>query len=171
MAEARKIFTHLPAAIPMVGSNGISRCRRAVDDGHRAINAGNACATSGNDHHAVHPALDQPVDRIRLHGDLTARIGDQHAITRVDSRLLDGLRNLWKERIGNIGQDEPENARSAGAKRPARRTRHIAQLARRLADTFHQFGRNAALAGQRIGHGCHRHAECRCYRAQIGGRS
>lgn len=110
VAKACQIVAHLPAAIPMVGGDGVSGRRRAVDDGDRAIDAGDARAAAGNDDHAVHSALDQPVDGIRLHGDLAASIGNQHAITGRDCCFFDGLCDLWEKRVGDIGQDEPQNA-------------------------------------------------------------
>ncbi|MND91798.1 hypothetical protein D3C80_839350 [compost metagenome] len=110
MAKPRQIFANLPAAIPMVGGNRISGCRGTVDNRNRAIDIGNARTAAGDNHHAIHTALDQPVDGIRLHGDLAARIGNQHTVTGRDRRLFDGLRDLREKRIGDVRQNQPQNA-------------------------------------------------------------
>ncbi len=110
VSKGCQVFADLPAAIPVVSGYRVSGRRGAIDHRHRAIDIRDTRAAAGNDDHAIHSTLDQPVDGIRLHGDLAARVGDQNTVTGIDGCLFDGLRDLWEEWIGDIRQHQPENS-------------------------------------------------------------
>lgn len=107
VSEGCQIFADLPAAVPVVSGYGVSGRRGAVDHRHRAIDIRDTRAAAGNDDHAIHSTLDQPVDGVRLHGDLAAGVGDQNTITGIDGCLSMACAICGKSGLAISGSTSP----------------------------------------------------------------
>ncbi|MNI19214.1 hypothetical protein D3C73_726440 [compost metagenome] len=118
----------------MVGRHSVAGRRGAIDDRHGRAYICDPRSTTGNDDHPVDTAFDQAADCRRLLGNLSATVSNQHAETGGSRRLLDCLRDLRKQWIGDIRQHQPDNACPPRSERPRCMARHITKLLRRLPD-------------------------------------
>src|SRR5690606_21046008 len=106
MAALPEILPNLHAPSPMVGSHGISRRRRRINNRNGAVYGSETCTTTRNDDHTVNAALNQAINSIRLMRDFSMRVGNQQSIASSSCCIFDALSNFWKKRIGNIWKDE-----------------------------------------------------------------
>ena len=152
MPQCRQMLHHQLPALPMIGGDGAVGRGWAVDDSERPADVDDAGAEPRNDDDAVHVALDEPVDRFRLHRDAAAGVGDQHAVAGGTCGIFDRLGDLREKRVRDVRQHQTEHPGVPRAERAGGGARDIAQLVRFRPDPVDQLSGDPALARKRVRH-------------------